>query len=189
MLEPLFTPQAEFELDVGGLNFTISDSLLLHKLLATWQGEHVASRRGELGEEEHNMGGVSKSRRKRQSEASASASAEASAYNEAFAYINVSASAKDSASAFVKNFYVQVMNDVKVKHDSGELSPDQKATAKTWIQETQDLLGVKSFEVLGLEVGNKSSVEIKEWKESGNMTYDQESAMQDLGIDTQVKKT
>ena len=52
MLEPLFTPHAEFELDVGGLNFTISDSLLLHKLLATWQGEQVASRRGELEEDE-----------------------------------------------------------------------------------------------------------------------------------------
>ena len=40
------------------------------------------------------------------------------------------------------------MNDVKVKYDSGELSPDQKITATTWIQETQDLLGVKSFEVM-----------------------------------------
>ena len=48
----------------------------------------MASRRGELEEEEHNIGGVSKFRRKRQSEASTSASAEVSAYKKASAYIS-----------------------------------------------------------------------------------------------------
>ena len=45
---PLSTPQPDFKLDVDGLNFTITNCLLLHKLLATGQGEQVVSRRGEL---------------------------------------------------------------------------------------------------------------------------------------------
>merc|ERR1719513_352430 len=83
------------------------------------------------------------------------------------------------------------MNDVKTKYDSGELSSDQKVAATAWISETQNLLGVKSFEVLGMEVGNKTTVEIykvlKEAKESGNMTDEQDTAMQDLAIGTQVR--
>jgi len=94
-------------------------------------------------------------------------------------------------SDFVKNIYVKVMNDVKIKYDSGELSSDQKVAATAWISETQNLLGVKSFEVLGMEVGNKTTVEIykvlKEAKESGNMTDEQDTAMQDLAIGTQVR--
>ena len=90
------------------------------------------SRREEVEEEKHNKGGVSKTRRKRQAE----------------------------DSAFVKNFYVEVMNDVNVKYNSGELSSDQTAAATAWIQETQNLLGMKNFEVLGLEVGDKSTVEM-----------------------------
>merc|ERR1712013_193214 len=94
-------------------------------------------------------------------------------------------------SDFVKNIYVKVMNDVKTKYDSGELSSKQKVAATAWISETQNLLGVKSFEVLGMEVGNKTTVEIykvlKEAKESGNMTDEQDTAMQDLAIGTQVR--
>ena len=43
-LELLSSLQPEFTLDVDGLNFTISKCLLLHKLLATGQGEQVLSR-------------------------------------------------------------------------------------------------------------------------------------------------
>ena len=48
---PLATPQPDFKLDVDGLNFTITNCLLLHKLLATGQGEQVVSRRGELNQD------------------------------------------------------------------------------------------------------------------------------------------
>ena len=52
-LELLSSLQPEFTLDVDGLNFTISNCLLLHKLLATGQGEQVVSRsrRSELSQD------------------------------------------------------------------------------------------------------------------------------------------
>ena len=52
-LELLSSLQPEFTLDVDGLNFTISNCLLLHKLLATGQGEQVLSRsrRSELNQD------------------------------------------------------------------------------------------------------------------------------------------
>ena len=51
-LELLSSLQPEFTLDVDGLNFTISNCLLLHKLLTTGQGEQVLSmsRRRELNQ-------------------------------------------------------------------------------------------------------------------------------------------
>jgi len=64
-------------------------------------------------------------------------------------------------------------------------------TATGVIVETQSLLGQKSFEVLGLQIGDRNSVQIfevlKGWKEAGNMTAQQDKAMQDLAEDTQVR--
>merc|ERR1719234_2132057 len=83
------------------------------------------------------------------------------------------------------------MNDMKTKFQSGDLNQDQKVAATVVITETQTLLGQKSFEVLGLQIGERNSVQIfevlKGWKEAGNMTAEQDTAMQDLAEDTQVR--
>jgi len=91
----------------------------------------------------------------------------------------------------IKQLYIDVMNDMKVKFQNGDLNQDQKIAATRVITETQSLLGQESFEVLGLQVGDRNSVQIfevlKGWKEAGNMTSQQNSAMQDLAEDTQVR--
>merc|ERR1719180_605128 len=91
----------------------------------------------------------------------------------------------------IKKLYIDVMNDMKTKFQSGDLNQDQKVAATVVITETQTLLGQKSFEVLGLQIGERNSVQIfevlKGWKEAGNMTVEQDTAMQDLAEDTQVR--
>ena len=91
----------------------------------------------------------------------------------------------------IKKLYVDVMNDMKIKFQSGDLSWDQKRTATGVIVETQRLLGQRSFEVLGLQIGDRNSIQIfevlKGWKEAGNMTAQQDKAMQDLAEDTQIR--
>merc|ERR1719370_56030 len=91
----------------------------------------------------------------------------------------------------IKKLYIDVMNDMKTKFQSGELDQDQKIAATGVITETQTLLGQKSFGVLGLQIGDRNSVQIfevlKGWKEAGNMTSEQDTAMQDLAEDTQVR--
>jgi len=91
----------------------------------------------------------------------------------------------------IKKLYIDVMNDMKIKFQSGDLNQDQKVAAASVIVETQSLLGQKSFEVLGLQIGDRNSIQIfevlKGWKESGNMTTLQDKAMQDLAEDTQVR--
>ena len=91
----------------------------------------------------------------------------------------------------IKKLYIDVMNDMKVKFQNGDLNQDQKIAATGVITETQSLLGQKSFEVLGLQIGDMTSVQIfevlKGWKEAGNMTDEQNTAMQDLAEDTQVR--
>ena len=49
----------------------------------------------------------------------------------------------------IVKLYRDVMNDMKIKFQSGELNQDQKIACKRVIIETQSLLGQKSFEVLG----------------------------------------
>jgi len=97
----------------------------------------------------------------------------------------------DVVAVEIKKIYVDVMNDMKTKFDNGDMSSEQKVAATTVITETQTLLGVRSFEVLGLQVGDRNSAEVfavlKEYKESGNMTEEQNTAMQDLAEDTQVR--
>ena len=91
----------------------------------------------------------------------------------------------------IKKLYIDVMNDMKVKFQNGDLNQDQKIAATGVITETQSLLGQKSFEVLGLQIGDMTSVQIfevlKGWKDAGNMTEEQSAAMQDLAEDTQVR--
>ena len=83
------------------------------------------------------------------------------------------------------------MNDMKVKFQNGDLNQDQKIAATGVITDTQDLLGRKSFEVLGLQIGDRNSAQIfevlKDWKEAGNMTAGQNNAMESLAEDAQVR--
>ena len=91
----------------------------------------------------------------------------------------------------VKRLYIDVMNDMKNKFQNGDLNSEQKIGATEVIVETQALLGKLSLEVLGLDVGQRNPVEVfeilKAFKEAGNMTERQNSAMEDLAEDTQVR--
>ena len=49
--KPLSAPQPEFTFEYDGRTYTISNALLVHKLLATGQGEQVVSRKGELNQD------------------------------------------------------------------------------------------------------------------------------------------
>jgi len=99
--------------------------------------------------------------------------------------------AQDYSEIVVKDLYIDVMNDMKAKFESGALSNEQKTAATEVITETQVLLGEHSFNVLGLERGSRGSQEVfrilKQYKESGNMTAEQDLAMQKLAEDTQVR--
>jgi len=90
-----------------------------------------------------------------------------------------------------KTIYSLVMNDMKAKFDAQELTDEQKAAATRIITETQKLLGDTSFAVLGLERGDKSQAEVlavlAEYKDSGNMTQDQNNQVKKLAVDTQVR--
>ena len=74
----------------------------------------------------------------------------------------------------IKKLYIDVMNDMKNKFQTGDMNQDQKVAATGVIVATQSLLGQKSFEVLGLQIGEMNFVQIfevlKGWKEAGNMT-------------------
>merc|ERR1719228_2893110 len=80
---------------------------------------------------------------------------------------------------------------MKAKFDAQELTDEQKAAATRIITETQKLLGDTSFAVLGLERGDKSQAEVlavlAEYKDSGNMTQDQNNQVKKLAVDTQVR--
>merc|ERR1712025_1392650 len=90
-----------------------------------------------------------------------------------------------------KTIYTLVMNDMKAKFDAQELTNEQKTAATRIITETQKLLGDTSFAVLGLERGDKSQAEVlavlAEYKDSGNMTQDQNNQVKKLAVDTQVR--
>eukprot|EP00091_Calanus_sinicus_P004863 TRINITY_DN1522_c1_g1_i3.p1 TRINITY_DN1522_c1_g1~~TRINITY_DN1522_c1_g1_i3.p1 ORF type:complete len:211 (-),score=70.30 TRINITY_DN1522_c1_g1_i3:65-676(-) len=90
-----------------------------------------------------------------------------------------------------KNIYSLVMNDMKTKFDAKELTDDQKTEATRVITETQKMLGDTSFDVLGLERGDKSQSEVlavlAEYKDAGNMTEEQNTQVQKLAVDTQVR--
>ena len=91
----------------------------------------------------------------------------------------------------IKKLYIDVMNNMKINLQSGDLNKEQKVAITGVIVKTQLLLVRKSFEVLGLQVGDRTSVETFEvlngWRQAGNMTAKQDKVMQDLAKDTQVR--
>ena len=91
----------------------------------------------------------------------------------------------------LKQLYINVMNDMKEKFQGGEMNSQQKKGATEVIVETQNLLGKFSLQVLGLDVGNRNYAQIfnvlKGFKEAGNMTEEQDTAMQKLAEQTQVR--
>merc|ERR1719470_110066 len=90
-----------------------------------------------------------------------------------------------------KSLYSLVMNDMKTKFDAKELTDEQKTEATRVITETQKMLGDTSFDVLGLERGDKSQSEVLAvlagYKDAGNMTEEQNTQVQKLAVDTQVR--
>merc|ERR1719470_800704 len=90
-----------------------------------------------------------------------------------------------------KSLYSLVMNDMKTKFDAKELTDEQKTEATRVITETQKMSGDTSFDVLGLERGDKSQSEVlavlAEYKDAGNMTEEQNTQVQKLAVDTQVR--
>ena len=91
----------------------------------------------------------------------------------------------------IKKLYIDAMNEMKTKFQSGVLNMKQIAATNEVTVETQSLLGRKSFEVLGLRIGDKNSVQtfevLKGWEVAGNMTAEQDNAMKDLAEDSQIR--
>ena len=83
------------------------------------------------------------------------------------------------------------MEDMKAKFDAKELTDSQKMEATKVITDTQKMLGDTSFAVLGLERGERTQSEVlavlAEYKDAGNMTEEQNSQVQKLAVDTQVR--
>ena len=90
-----------------------------------------------------------------------------------------------------KNVYTIIMEDMKAKFDAKELTDSQKMEATKVITDTQKMLGDTSFAVLGLERGERTQSEVlavlAEYKDAGNMTEEQNSQVQKLAVDTQVR--
>lgn len=90
----------------------------------------------------------------------------------------------------MQKVYIGVMNDMKTKFDKRELSSEQKTATTRVIVETQALLATHSFRVLGLERGHLTSREVfavlMAHREAGNMTAEQNSAMDNLSEVTQI---
>merc|ERR1719466_285306 len=91
----------------------------------------------------------------------------------------------------IKTIYSLVMQDMKTKFDAKELTDEQKTEATKVITDTQKMLGDTSFAVLGLERGERTQSEVlavlAEYKDAGNMTEEQNSQVQKLAVDTQVR--
>ena len=90
-----------------------------------------------------------------------------------------------------KAIYDLVMTELSSQFQAGTLTDIQKVNATTTITETQGLLANSSFAVLGLERGNLTQGEVltvlSEYRDSGNMTTEQNEKIQQLAVDTQVK--
>ena len=82
------------------------------------------------------------------------------------------------------------MQDLSAQFTAGSLTDNQKINATSTIIETQELLANSSFAVLGLERGNLTQREVltvlSEYRDSGNMTTEQNEKIQQLAVDTQV---
>ena len=99
--------------------------------------------------------------------------------------------AKAAVTYEFQKVYSNVMADMKTKFDNDDMTSEQKTEATNLINAAQEKLGTDSFDVLGLDKGRNTSREVfavlAELKESGNMTSEQEEAIQDLAEDTQVR--
>ena len=65
--------------------------------------------------------------------------------------------AEETVANEVKKVYIDVMNDMKTKFEADGLTSEQKVAATKVITETQAKLGTFSFNVLGLERGDRTS--------------------------------
>ena len=99
----------------------------------------------------------------------------------------------EGSSVDYKVIYGKVMEEMKTKFSEGELSDVQKANATNIITTTQAMLSSYSFAVLKLEKGDLTQEEIlkklAEYRDSGNMTEDQNTQIANLAVDTQVRVT
>merc|ERR1719480_298079 len=90
-----------------------------------------------------------------------------------------------------RQVYSLVMAELSRKFSDGELNEDQKREATNIITSTQSLLANTSFQVLGLERGELSQQEVlsvlSEYRTSGNMTQTQNTQIQQLAVDTQIR--
>ena len=73
------------------------------------------------------------------------------------------------------------------------MTDDQKTKATRVFTETQKVLGDTSFDVLGLGRGDRSQFEVLavlvEYKDADNMTKEQNTQVQKLAVDTQVRNS
>ena len=99
--------------------------------------------------------------------------------------------AKAAVTYEFQKVYSNVMADMKTKFVNDDMTSEQKTEATNLINAAQEKLGTDSFDVLGLDKGRNTSREVfavlAKLKESGNMTSEQEEAIQDLAEDTQVR--
>ena len=90
----------------------------------------------------------------------------------------------------LRPFTFNVMSNMKTRFEADALTSEQKVKATKVITETHAKLGTFSFNVLGLEQGDRTNQEVfamlNEYKESGNLTSEQNTSMQDLAQDTQI---
>ena len=89
-----------------------------------------------------------------------------------------------------KEIYNKVMANLGSKFSSNQLNQTQKTQATQIITNTQSELADHIFRVLGLARGNKTQAEVlqtlQQYRDSGNMTSDQNQEIQQLAVDTQV---
>ena len=73
------------------------------------------------------------------------------------------------------------------------MTDDQKTKATRVFTETQKVLGDTSFDLLGLGRGGRSQSEVLavlvEYKDADNMTEEQNTQVQKLAVDTQVRNS
>ena len=89
-----------------------------------------------------------------------------------------------------KDIYNKVMANLSSQFINNQLSQTQKTEVTQIIKNTQSKLDGDSFRVLGLDRGNKTQAEVlqtlQQYRDSGNMTAEQNQEIQQLAVDTHV---
>ena len=89
-----------------------------------------------------------------------------------------------------KEIYNKVMANLSSQFINNQLSQTQKTEVTQIIKNTQSKLDGDTFRVLGLDRGNKTHAEVlqtlQQYRDSGNMTAEQNQEIQQLAVDTQV---